>query len=243
MQETFDKVEIMNIPFVNLNKKDLLHYHIFPRLNKKQRTFLVTANPEIVMEARENQAYGDIVKSADYIIPDGTGIIVAAKHLKKPLPERIPGYELMLDLLEFAETQGLSCYFLGAKEYVNEKTVLEAEKRFPNLIVAGHQHGFFDLEDETVADKVRNTNPDLIFVALGLPRQEEWIAKYKDNFPKGLFMGVGGSFDTFTGEVKRAPKAWIKMNLEWLYRLIQQPFRFKRILKVFEFIIRILLKK
>ncbi|WP_010648251.1 WecB/TagA/CpsF family glycosyltransferase [Oceanobacillus massiliensis] len=243
MKNSIETVKIMDISFINTTKKDLLHYHLFPKLNTGQQCFVVTANPEIVMKAREDDTYKQIIQSADYVIPDGSGIIMAANYIKQPLQEKIPGYDLMIDLLKFAEIQGLSCYFLGAKEYINEKAVLQAEKQFPNLKIAGYHHGFFEIDDSVIADEVANSNPDIVLVALGFPKQEQWIAKHKDKFSKGLFMGVGGSFDVLAGEVKRAPKQWINLNLEWLYRLLKQPFRYKRIIKVFEFMFRVILKK
>ena len=99
------------------------------------------------------------------------------------------------------------------------------------------------MDDESIVNDVRKTQPDFVFVALGMPRQEQWIANNIDSFSKGVFMGVGGSFDVVAGEVQRAPEIWIKLNLEWLYRLIKQPSRFKRILKVFEFIFRMIIRK
>lgn len=236
-------VPIMDIDFVNITKHDLLHNDLFPRLANGEKSFVVTANPEFVMKTREDAEFKAIVQAADFVVPDGIGIIKASHWINDPLKERIPGYELMLDLLAHANEQGLSCYFLGAKEEVNEKAVKEVEKRYPNLKVAGRYHGYFDIDDRSIFENVRKTNPDLIFVALGMPRQEKWIAHYMKEFDKGLFMGVGGSFDTLTGTVKRAPEAWIKLNLEWLYRFIKQPIRFKRILKIFEFAIRMRFKR
>ncbi|WP_337018002.1 WecB/TagA/CpsF family glycosyltransferase [Oceanobacillus massiliensis] len=237
------KVTIMDIGFLNASLQDLLHNYLFPRLNRKQKTFVVTANPEIVMKTRENAPYRKIIQSADYVIPDGAGIVMAAKYLKNPLPERIPGYDLMNELIKFAELQGLSCYFLGAKEYVNEKTIVEVEKKFPKLKIAGNHHGYIDINDNSIANSIASTEPDLIFVALGMPKQEQWIAKHFDKFHKGLFMGVGGSFDVLSGELKRAPQKWINLNLEWLYRFLKQPIRFRRLLKVFEFIFKVILRK
>lgn len=243
MSEIKKSVTIMDIPFVNATKSDFLQFALFPHLYRKEKCFVVTANPEIVMKTREDEEYKQIVQSADYVVPDGTGILIAAKYKKQPLQERIPGYDLMLDLLAHAESEGLTCYFLGATDGVNKQAVQEAVKRFPQLQVAGSHHGFFELEDEEVAHQVKQADPDIIFAALGLPKQEQWIAKYKDTFNKGLFMGIGGSLDVLAGEVKRAPDAWIKLNLEWFYRLLQQPLRWKRMIKVFEFMARVIFKK
>jgi len=238
-----DVVTIMDIDFYNTTKKDLLEQDLYPRLERGIKSFVVTANPEIVMHTRENAEYKRIVQSADFVIPDGIGIIKAANWMKQPLKERIPGVELVLDLLEYANDKELSCYFLGAKESTNEKMVEEVEKRYPGIHIAGNHHGYFDIEDETIVKDVHASAPDIVFVALGMPRQEKWIVGNMEKFDKGVFIGVGGSFDTITGEVERAPQKWIDLNLEWLYRMIQQPTRFKRILKVMEFMVRVMLRR
>ncbi len=242
MSKVGQTVSIMNIDFLNITKTNFLEDYLYLHLQQQQKSFVVTANPEIVMKAREDVAYKEMIQSADYIVPDGAGVLLAAKLMKQPLQERIAGFDLMMDLLAFANEKHLSCYFLGAEPDVSDQVVREAEKRFPHLKIAGHQHGFFT-DEEKVSKTIRASNPDIILVALGFPRQEEWITKHINHFDKGLFIGVGGSFDVLSGKVKRAPDKWIKYNLEWLYRILQQPFRIKRIFKVFEFIMRIMLKR
>src|SRR5690625_4259 len=237
-------VTIMDINFYNTTRQSLLEKDLYPRLEHGEKSFLVTANPEVVMKSREDAEFKAILQSADYVIPDGIGIVKASNWRNDPLQERIPGFELMLDLLAYADKENLGCYFLGAKEAVNEKAVKEVEKKYPGINVVGRHHGFFDIADKSIAEKIRKANPDLIFVALGMPRQEKWIARHMPEFDKGLFMGVGGSFDTLTGEVKRAPQFWIKLNLEWFYRFLMQPtVRFKRLLKVLEFAVRMRFKR
>ncbi|WP_374099735.1 WecB/TagA/CpsF family glycosyltransferase [Sediminibacillus dalangtanensis] len=243
MLKTNSHVSIMDIPFLNLTQQQLLEKHLYPRITEEKKTYIVTANPEIVMKAKENEKYKGMVKQADFIIPDGTGIVMASKLIKQPIQERVAGFDLMTHLIGYAEDQQLSCFFLGASEEVSKKMVERLKTLHPYLHIAGRHHGFFELEDRTVIEEVLDSRPDLIFVALGSPRQEEWITKYFNEFDKGLFMGVGGSFDVIAGEVKRAPKLWVNLQLEWLYRTIKQPFRWKRILKVFEFMFRIILKK
>ena len=240
VRDVSELINIMGIPFNNLSKQDLIDNITASDTGKN---LIVTANPEIVMEARNNLGYKNSITKSDYIIADGIGIIIASKLLKQPLPERIPGYELMMTMIEYASKNQKSCYFLGASEEVNQAAVRKLKEKFPELIIAGHHHGFFKLDDESIVNDVRKTQPDFVFVALGMPRQEQWIANNIDSFSKGVFMGVGGSFDVVAGEVQRAPEIWIKLNLEWLYRLIKQPSRFKRILKVFEFIFRMIIRK
>ncbi len=238
-----NEVNIMGISFFNRSKRSLFEDIIYPSLKRQEKRFIVTANPEIVMLARENKEYRTIIEKADYIIPDGAGIVVASKILKQPVEERIPGFEIMTEMIGHAEEQGLSCYFLGAHERVVDKFIDRIKTLHPNLLIAGHYHGFFDIADREIVDTIKKAKPDMIFVALGSPRQEQWISTYYHEFDKGFFMGVGGSFDVVAGKVKRAPEAWIKLNLEWLYRLLQQPFRWKRILKVFEFMFRIVIRR
>jgi N-acetylglucosaminyldiphosphoundecaprenol N-acetyl-beta-D-mannosaminyltransferase len=232
----------MGIPFNKLTQKELLQSHLYPRINANQRTYIVTANPEIVMQTRTNATYSASVKKADYIIPDGAGVVIASKILGNPIEERVTGFDVMFKLLSYAEKYGLSCYFIGAKKEVNERAVSRVKTQYPGIRIAGSHHGYFK-NDMEVAEQVAAAKPDLIFVALGFPRQENWIADHLHLFDKGVLMGVGGVFDVLAGEVKRAPRPWIKLNLEWLYRLIRQPFRWKRILKAFEFMFLILLRK
>ncbi|MFB1052153.1 WecB/TagA/CpsF family glycosyltransferase [Paraliobacillus sp. JSM ZJ581] len=240
---SYNHVNIMDVSFLNIEREKLYQEIIYPSLEKQGKQFFVTANPEIVMLANEEPSYKAIVKQADYVLPDGAGIVIGSKILGDPVVERIPGFEVMTHLIGYAEENALSCYFLGAHQEVIESFVARIKTLHPNLKIAGHHNGFFDLDDSSIVDHVKKSKPDLVFVALGSPRQEQWITKYYDQFDKGLFMGVGGSFDVVAGKVKRAPESWIKLNLEWLYRLLQQPFRWKRILKVFQFMIHVIIKK
>lgn len=225
----------MDIPFVNSTKDLFIEEEIKERLHVNEKTFIVTANPEIVMETRRNKKYKSIVQSADYVVPDGIGVILAAKHKREPLKERIAGFDVMKDMLQLANESGASCFFLGSSEEANAEAVKNIRKQYPGLKVAGCHHGYFDLNDQAIGELVQKAEPDFIFVALGFPKQEEWIEQNYYRFSKGIFMGVGGSLDVFAGKVKRAPDFWIKLNVEWLYRIVKQPFRWKRILPVFKF--------
>jgi len=237
-----EHVRIMDIPFINESKINILR-SIHNAIQNKNKKFIVTANPEIVMETRKDKDYKSIIQSADYIIPDGIGILLAAKRKKTPIKERIPGVELMEDMLEYANTHKKTCYFLGAEAKVNHALVKKVKMDYPDLIIGGSHHGFFELNDASIVEDVKNSNADIIFVALGFPRQEKWIYQNYENFDKGVFMGVGGSFDVISETVKRAPKLWIKLNLEWLYRIIIQPTRVNRIFVVIKFLLLTLFKK
>src|SRR5690625_774331 len=189
----------MEIPFINSTKKDFLDKQIKPKLLARGKCFIVTANPEIVMETRKNKAYKKIVKSADFVIPDGAGIILTAKHKKTPLKERIAGFDLMKDMLQRANESEAKCFFLGASDEVNKEAVKNISATYPRLKVVGRHHGYFDVDDESVGELVQEAEPDFVFVALGFPKQEEWIYKNYHKFSKGIFMVVGGSLDVFSG--------------------------------------------
>lgn len=233
----------MDIPFVNSTQSEFINQEIIPCLDEYKKCFIVTANPEIVMETRRNKEYKKIVQSADHVVPDGIGILLAAKRIKQPLKERIAGFDLMRDLLTIANERGAKCFFLGASEEVNELVVKKVSKQYPNIEIVGRHHGYFKMDDESIVNIVKEKEPDFVFVALGYPKQEKWIYENLSQFNKGVFMGVGGSFDVLAGKVKRAPEIWIKLNLEWLYRILKQPFRLKRIFPVFKFIFLIYTKR
>lgn len=213
------------------------------RVNGNKKTFVVTANPELVMYANRDRDYLHVLRKADFVTPDGIGVVIASKILRKPLKERVAGYDLMNELLRRAERENRSVYLLGAKGTTLEKAYRNIKKQYPDLKIVGRHHGYFDIEDETVADEIARLQPDFVFAALGFPKQEFWISRYIGKFEKGLFMGVGGSFDVWAGEVKRAPDVWIKLHLEWLYRLIKQPSRWKRMLVLPQFLVKVLAER
>ncbi|SEN31244.1 N-acetylglucosaminyldiphosphoundecaprenol N-acetyl-beta-D-mannosaminyltransferase [Terribacillus saccharophilus] len=237
------KVKLMDVPFLNTTKESFLNDRLVPDLLAKRKRFVVTANPEFMMETKVNAQFKQSLLDADYVIADGIGIIYASKMLGTPIQSRVPGFEVMQDLLGIAQTKQLSCYFLGASESTIEKTIKNVKSDYPELHIAGFHHGYIDILDEEVVKSVKNSNPDLIFVAMGFPKQEQWISTYLPLFDKGIFMGVGGSFDIIAGNAKRAPKVWQKLNLEWFYRLLKEPARWKRMIQLPLFIFEILKNK
>lgn len=237
MTEKF--VEILSIPFIDSNMDEFMNGMIYPRLMNQEKTFVVTANPEIVEYANEHKDYKDIIISADYITPDGVGIIMASKWLNQPLQERITGFDLMNELFRVADEKALKVYLLGAEENVIEAAALKVKELYPGLELVGYNHGYIDIKDDTLPKSIAELEPDIILTALGFPRQEKWVSRHYALFNKGLFMGVGGSFDVLAGKVNRAPVFWQKMRLEWLYRLIQQPSRWKRMLALPRFVLKV----
>ncbi len=145
----------------------------------------------------------------------------------------------MVRLLEVGQQKHFKIYLLGAQKETIEKTVANIHKNYPNVDVVGYHDGYFDWNNNDFAKEIATLQPDLVFVALGVPRQEKWITENLDKFSKGVFIGVGGSFDVIAGTVKRAPVLWQKLNLEWLYRLLRQPSRFGRMLVLPRFALKV----
>ncbi|MFB5195052.1 WecB/TagA/CpsF family glycosyltransferase [Neobacillus sp. KR4-4] len=231
-------VNILGINFLNKRFNEVVEI-LIKAIHDQKKYFIVTANPEIVMYAKDHPEYLTIVQSADMIVPDGAGIIIASKILNQPIYERVTGYDLTIRLLEEANKKKWSIYLLGGKEETNQKAVATIQRQFNQIHIAGSHHGFFDWQKNTITSEIKAKGPDIIFVALGFPRQEKWIKENLPYFSKGLFMGVGGSIDVLAGEVQRAPRIWQKINLEWLYRLITQPSRWRRMLAIPKFLSQI----
>ncbi|PWW31250.1 N-acetylglucosaminyldiphosphoundecaprenol N-acetyl-beta-D-mannosaminyltransferase [Cytobacillus oceanisediminis] len=239
---TLKFVDILGVPFINITRSEfvkLLDQHI----EKEEKAFVVTANPEIVMKAIEEPEYKSLLDRATYITADGIGVVKGAGLLGKPLPERVTGYDTMIDLLALGNEKNFKIYLLGAQQETIEKAVANIGENYPNVEIVGSHNGFFDWDSQEIPNEIQEKKPDLVFVALGVPRQEKWIATNIGRFEKGVFIGVGGSFDVIAGTVERAPEAWQKANLEWLYRLIKQPSRFGRMMALPRFAVKILTQK
>jgi N-acetylglucosaminyldiphosphoundecaprenol N-acetyl-beta-D-mannosaminyltransferase len=218
---------LFGINFYSGNKQsfvELLDNH----LSKEEKKFIVTANPEILMHTHWDSAYKTAISSANYVVADGIGVVKAMDLMKEPVDERVTGIDIMIDLLEIANKKNLSIYFLGASEQSINKMMDTIYDQYPNLLVAGFHHGFFT-ESDQIIEEIQAQRPDLIFVAMGAPKQEAWIANNIDKFDKGVFIGVGGSFDVLSGEQKRSPRYLQNMHLEWLYRITFRPNKLKKI--------------
>ncbi|MEG2275977.1 MAG: WecB/TagA/CpsF family glycosyltransferase [Clostridia bacterium] len=195
---------------------------------KEVKTFIVTANPETLMMAEGNLEFKKVLLDKEtIIIPDGIGVVKGARMLGFNVKERIPGVELSEELLKYANELNKSIFLFGSKKEVIEKMKELIETKYPNIKIAGLEDGYVENKDE-VFKRIIEAKPDIILVALGIPNQEMLIYKYLKDFDKGIFVGVGGTFDVLSGVKKRAPKIFISLHLEWLYRLIKEPKRIKR---------------
>lgn len=226
-----ERIMIMDIPIDNVSKSTLVRY-VYDELEQKRKNiFIVTANPEIIMNAKRLSPYRESILQADFVIADGIGVIKAAEILRRPLAEKIVGYELLHTFLAYASEHEKSVYFFGGKEGVAVEAAINAATLYPNFRIAGTKNGYSGLGPE-VAEEIAATKPDFLFVGLGAPLQENWIAANRHLFPTSVLMGVGGSFDVLSGQTKRAPQFWLDRNLEWMYRLLTQPTRSKRMIQL-----------
>ncbi len=216
--------------FKNLytDSKENFFRYICGRALAGEKTFVVTANPETFMHGKNNEQFHTLLCDSETVItPDGIGVLKAAEWAGLNPTERVTGVETTCELLRFGGEQKLSAYFYGAKPEVLEKLAEAIRTDYPGLNIVGLKDGYTNNDDEVFAD-IKEKQPDMVFVALGIPRQEILIYKHLPDFKKGIFMGIGGSLDVLSGTKKRAPELFIKLNCEWLYRIALEPKRLGR---------------
>ena len=205
--------------FFEILKKDL---------KNKNKKFIVTVNPETLMIAEKDLELKEILEDDSVsFVPDGIGVVKAAKMIGVDVKERIPGIEIAEKLFEFANESKKSLYLFGAKQEVLNNLKEKIEKNYSNIKLFGMTNGYVENKEEEF-QKIIKKEPDIVLVALGIAAQEKLIYKYFKDFKKGIFVGVGGSFDVLSGTKKRAPQIFIKTNTEWLYRILKEPKRIKR---------------
>ena len=232
----------INILGVGFDKYSLSEFEakFLDRLKKRQSTLIVTANPEIVMTAKDDPSYRDIINNvAEYVTADGIGIVKAARMLGKRLPERVTGYDLFTWFLDTANKDKLRVYLIGAKPEVIQAVEKKVKSEYPDIDLVGCEDGYFKDSLETVASRIKAAQPDLVFAALGFPKQERLLAILREEGLAATMMGVGGSFDVFSGMAKRAPKAFQDAHLEWFYRLLKEPTRIGRMMVLPKFVVEV----
>lgn len=207
-------------------------------LEKDGAHYVVTPNPEIVETCRANPAAMAAVNGADLVLPDGIGVIYGSKMLKTPLAGRVPGIEFGEAMIACCAEAGKSVFFLGAKPGVAEAAAEKLREKYPALIVAGTNDGYFK-DDAAVAAKIRESGAKMALVCLGAPKQELWMQRWGEASGAALLLGLGGSLDVFAGVVQRAPKFYCDHNLEWFYRLVSNPSRLGRMMKLPLFLVHV----
>lgn len=193
--------------------------------------YAVTPNAEFVQRAEKDEKFRAALNGADLVLPDGIGVVYAAKILGRPLQGRVPGCDFAAALCTWMAEHGKKLFLLGAKPGVAEQAAENLKKDHPGLIVCGTHDGYFK-EDGPVAEQIRTAEADVVFVCLGAPKQEYWMIENAQAAGAAFLIGLGGSLDVFAGTVKRAPEIWQKLGLEWLYRLVKQPSRIGRMAKL-----------
>lgn len=235
----YPTVSLYGVPFSKMNMKETVDY-LTRAVEERRPHRVVTGNPIMLMAGKEDPAFQRALATADLVVPDGAGVVWAARRVKQPVPERVAGFDLMHELLRVGDQRGWRVYLLGTSQDILDAAAAKLAAQFPGVRFVGKRNGYFtDEEDAEVVADIRRAEPDLLFVARSLTKQEPWLAKYGDELAVPVMMGVGGSFDVVSGKLKRAPALFRKFGLEWLYRLLQEPSRYKRMLVLPKFAIKV----
>lgn len=233
---------ILNVPVTPFMSYEHATSCILNRISNRQKTLCVAVNPEKVYAAAHNPKLSAVITNADVRLCDGIGIVYAAKLLFGIVTTRCTGIELFFKLIQKASEKQLKIFLLGASEKSNEAACMALTKKCPGLIIAGRHHGYFD-DSSAAIEKINWCCPDMLFVALGSPKQEFWLYEHKNEINAPFCMGIGGTLDCLSGKTKWAPKFFRKTGTEFLYRLITEPKRWKRQLALPQFVLMVLQEK
>lgn len=224
------KTDVLGVLFDDFTMDEALN-RIEELMSDGTGHYVVTPNPEFIQTAKKDEEFHRLLNEADLSVADGIGVIYAAKILGRPLKGKVAGIELAAALCERMAAKGQKLFLLGAKPGVAEQAGEKLRSRYPGLTVCGVHDGYFQ-DDTPVVEQIKRSEADVVFVCLGAPKQEKWMARNGEACGAKLLLGLGGSLDVFAGQVKRAPEGWQKLGLEWLYRLIKQPSRFGRMARL-----------
>lgn len=224
--------KILGVPFADITPAQAVDF-IVDCLNKDSKSIVYTPNPEMVMEARKDKEFMKILNLSTMNVPDGIGIVYGSKFTNHPIKHRVAGYDTVQGVFEKIKDTDKTVYFFGGAPGVADKAKQEMEKKHSGLKIVGVANGYFDeaREKEIIAE-INDKKPDLLLVGIGYPKQEKWIFNHIRELNVKVGIGVGGSFDVMSGNTKRAPEIFIKLGLEWFYRLITQPQRAGRMLQL-----------
>lgn len=236
------KTDILKVKFDVITKSETIK-KIIKYLKTNKNHLIFTPNPEMALEATKDDGFLNILNSADILIPDGIGIVIASYLNKIKLKERVAGCDIAYGILHVIKNSNYKVYLLGGKEGITKQAKANLEKEYNVKIINGRDGYFKDSEDREIVEHINQSNVDILFVGLGFPRQEKWLYKYKDQLNVKVSMGVGGTLDVMSGNVKRAPKIYQKIGMEWFYRLLKQPKRIGRIVKLPVFIFKVITNK
>ncbi|MFI5304746.1 MAG: WecB/TagA/CpsF family glycosyltransferase [Nitrospiria bacterium] len=237
------RVEILGVPTDCVGMKEALN-RVEEMISGNRPETVIAVNPEKVIKGQKDPQLLDQLKRAGLLIPDGIGVVFAARILKLGKMERVPGSELMPALCERAAKKGYRVFLFGGNPDVNQRTVKTLKERFPGIQIVGSQHGYLaDEEIPALIERINESSAQILFIALGSPKQELWMDQNLSKLNIKVCQGVGGTFDVIAGQVKRAPNLMRRIHLEWFYRLSSNPKRFLRQTACFLFAYRVFRKR
>lgn len=248
----FVKNSILGVRVTNEKRESILEQIEKSIEQNTKKYYILTPNPEIIVHAVKNPSFKTILNEADIALCDGVGVALAGRILNKPFAQRITGVDFMISLCKLSNEKPITVGFIGGRGRVAQETAERLQHQFPNLKVAFAEAG--NPDENTVALVRKKTREfstaigqgnflNFLFVAFGFPKQEEWIAKYLNQLPAQYSMAVGGSFDYVSGKTPRTPSFMRALGMEWLFRLILQPWRLKRQLALVEFLFLVIKEK
>ena len=235
------RIDVLGVGFDNMTMDQAVAEGM-RLINTEGAHYVVTPNPEIVETCREDEEAMAVVRDADMVIADGIGIIYGAKILGTPLKQKLPGIEFAQNLMVRMAQEGKTLFLLGAKPGVAEEAGRKLQEKYPGLKIVGTHDGYFK-EDEPVVEAIRQSGADVVFVCLGAPKQEKWMKKNGEATGAHLLLGLGGCLDVFSGTVQRAPEIYQKLGLEWFHRLMKNPSRIGRMMKIPLFLVHVVGEK
>lgn len=210
----------------------------------QKNSIVATVNAEMLLRATQDDDFKKILNSAELVVPDGAGAVWAARHLGYEMPERVAGFDLVQELMKIAPAKGYKFFLFGASPGIADKAQIKAQELYPRIEIVGTRNGYFTAADEPeIISQIKNSKPDILLAALGVPKQEKWLAAHKDELNIPVSIGVGGTFDVMAGVVKRAPLWMQRAKLEWLYRAMSQPSRAGRLVALPKFVWKVINSK
>ena len=235
------KIDVMGLKFDSMTMDEALS-RAEALLRGDKAAYVVTPNAEIAYEALHDGQLREMLNGADLMLPDGAGVVLASKLLRTQVKQKVAGVDFAAGLLGVLERNGQSLYLLGGKTGIGELAAQKMLEAHPQLRIAGIADGYFQDEAPVIA-KINASGADALFVCLGAPKQERFMVQHQQELHVHLMAGLGGSLDAFAGTVQRAPAWMIRLNLEWLYRLIREPKRFRRMLRLPKYLWAVMLKR
>lgn len=234
-----DKIDILGVNVDPVTMAEAVA-QVQDYMDEKKNVLIATANAEMIMRATHDKELQDILNDAALVVPDGAGTVWAAHHLGHDMPERVAGFDLAQELMRIAPKKKRRVFFFGSAPGVAEKAKAKAEELYPGIEIVGVRNGFFTEKDESeIIAQIKEAKPDLLLAALGVPKQEKWLYKHKEELGVPVSIGVGGTLDVMAGVMKRAPLWMQKAKLEWLFRGMLQPKRAGRLMALPKFVLKV----